>query len=446
MNLFLSGAVFILIFSATQAQSQTFTEALSLAYQNNPELAAAQAKLRAVDTELSSAQSGWRPTAQLTGETGAGTTHYKGTSETSDSPSTVTGQISQPVFRGGRTTASTREAKSDIKAERARLHDTEQNVLLNAGSAYFKVLCDQQIVELNHDNIKALEGQLTASQHRYKAGELTMTDVRQSELRLAGARADVLRAEATLEGDRATFARMIGEYPANLQPPPLDLKLPASRDEMIRQAENNNAGVIAAHYAEKAAMANIDATRGTLLPEASINADASRGWNQSSGYLSDTDVDQRRVVLAVTVPLYDGGANYSKLAAARETTTQRKFEYDNAVRIAREQAITVWASYQAAKASLKERALQVEAAQAAIKGVSEESKVGTRTIIDVLDAEQELRNAQVSQAESERDYKIASLQLLTVTGGLTPQALGLKGNYYDPQLHYDQVNGSWFGD
>ena len=440
----MSGIFFALLL-ASSAQAQTFTEALSLAYQNNPELAAAQAKLRAVDTELSAAQSGWRPTAQASGETGFGDTHYKGTPDDSNNPSTVTGQISQPVFRGGRTLAATREAKSDIKADRARLHETEQTVLLNAASAYLKVLCDQQIVSLNHDNVAALDEQLTASQHRYKEGELTLTDVRQSELRLAGARADVLKAEATLEGDRATFVRLVGDYPANLAAPDLHLALPGSRDDFIKQAESGNTGVIAARYAEKAAMAGIDASRGSLLPEASINGDVSHGWNQNNG-ISDTDVDQRKVVLAITIPLYDGGTNYAKMAAARETTTQRKFEYDNALRIAHEQAITVWANYQAAEAALKELALQVEAAQAAIKGVREESKVGTRTVLDVLDAEQELRNARINQVQAERDSKIASFQILEVAGGLTPQALALPGDNYDPQVHYDAVDRSWFGD
>ena len=437
---------------ALPATAQTFTEALSLAYHNSPQLAASQAELRAVDTTVAEAQSGWRPTVALGGDAGVGVTRFQGNSVNSH-PYDATASIAQPIFRGGRTIAATGVAKNNVFAQRAVLLDTEQTVLLNAAASYLDVIRDMAVLELNRNNQSVLQSQLKASNNRFQVGEITKTDVSQSQSRLSGADAGVIQSEGQLNVSRAMFTRLVGQAPATLTAPDFELQLPASLDETITRADKQNPGVIAANYADMAAQKNIDLVRGNLLPEVDVVGSGTRSWDGSASgnngigatTVTNGHIDDARIVGSVTIPLYQAGADYARLSGARETATQRRLELDNARRNAREAAVTAWTDLEAARATLQAREAQIKAADLAAGGVRQENTVGTRTVLDVLDAEQELLNAQVARQQAERDVKVAALQLLAATGQLTAQNLKLAGPYYNPVEHYDALDGSWFG-
>jgi len=428
---------------ATTANAQTFEDALGMAYQNSPALKAEQARLRAIDSSVSEAQSGWRPTAVIDATAGITNTDTAAGDQTLH-PRSVTAQVQQPIYRGGRTVATTNIAKADVMAGRANLLAAEQNVLLAAATAYLDVLRDETVLDLNKKNESVLSEQLNASQSRFDVGTITKTDVSQSQSRLSRASADRIQAEGLLNVSRAQFARYVGQQPESLQTPEFDLKvLPKTLEEAIAQAEKENPLVVAATYNEKGASASIDNARGGLYPEVNVIADATRGYDQSTVY--DGRTAQTRLLGQLTIPLYTAGADYARLKAAKETSTQRKLEVDEARRIAREQAVSAWESLQAARASVEAREAQRTAAELALEGVRKESDVGTRTTLDILDAEQELLDARASHVTAQRDVKVASLQLLSAIGQMTAESLALKTPYYDPAENYRKVDGAWFG-
>lgn len=439
----------LLLVSFTPAQAQSFNEALALAYQNNPALQAEQARLRALDSGVTEAQAGWRPTARLDGNygykderTGGTVLQPAGTDITH--PHAITASIVQPLYRGGRTMAATEQARANVRAGRANLLATEQDVLLATATAYLDVLRDQLVLELNQKNEAVLQEQLSASQSRFKVGDLTRTDVSQSESRLARANANRIEAEGRLNITRAVFARFVGQPPASLTEPELTLSLPATLDETIAMAERESPMVLAAEQAERAADAAIDNAKGNLLPEVNLVADSTRAWDQSAVF--DARTDTQRLIGQVTIPLYTAGADYARLKAARETATAQKLMLDDARRIARERAIAAWESLQAAEAGIEARRAQQKAAELALTGVREEAKVGTRTTLDVLDAEQELLDARVGLTTAERDLKVAGLQVLQAIGQMRPASLGLSVAAYDAEANYQDVDGAWFGD
>ncbi|MGE3770791.1 MAG: TolC family outer membrane protein [Bdellovibrionales bacterium] len=432
---------FVLI--AMPANAQSFEEALAMAYQNNPELRAEQAALRALDSGVTEAQSGWRPTAEAGGSAGVSWNKVRGASSTTQ-PKAMEASIIQPIFRGGRTTAAIRAARARVMAGRASLLQTEQDVLLGTAIAYLNALRDEAVLNLNQKNENVLNEQLNASQSRFDVGTITKTDVSQSESRLARAQADRISAEGNLSITRANFARYVGQPPATINVPELNIKLPESLEAVIGRAERYNPLVEAAIQNEAAADSAIDEVKGTLYPEVNVVANTSRSFDQAAFF--GGRIDQSRLLGELRIPLYSAGADYARLKAARETATQRKLQIDDARRIAREQAVAAWESLQAAKAAIIARDAQTQAADLALTGVRREADVGTRTTLDTLDAEQELLDARVSYITAERDVKVATLQVLAAMGEMTAETLGLKVAYYDPKKNYDDVDGAWFGE
>lgn len=435
-------------FVAAPASAQTLEDALGMAYQNNPALRAAQAELRAIDSGVTEAQAGWRPTARIDGNYGyqdsrSGGSIFQPPGTEISHPRGITASVVQPVWRGGRTVANTEVAEANVRAGRANLLSTEQDILLQTATTYLDVMRDEAVLGLNQNNESVLGEQLNAAKSRFDVGDLTKTDVSQSESRLARAKAGRIQAEGNLNITRASFSRLVGQAPSGLKAPTLNITLPASLEDVIAQAEKNSPLVGAAEQNEQAATANIDAVKGALYPEVSLVADSSRAWDQSPGF--DTRGDTQRLLGQVVVPLYTAGTDYARLKAARETSTQRKLLVDDARMIARERAIAAWELLQAARAGLVARQSQQEAAELALTGVREESNVGTRTTLDVLDAEQELLDARVGAITAERDLKVASLQVLQATGQMTAQNLGLNVPLYDPKTNYNAVDGAWFG-
>ncbi|WP_142850286.1 TolC family outer membrane protein [Telmatospirillum sp. J64-1] len=439
-NSLVAGFVIAGTLIAGPVNAQTLEEALALAYENNPTLLAQRAALRAVDETVPQALSGWRPTVSLSGDVGA-TRIESGPVTDNRTPHSIGINVSQPLYRGGRTVAATNQAEETVLAQRALLQATEQTVLLNSATAYLNVVRDQAVLALTQNNEEVLRRQLEAASDRFRVGEITRTDVSQAEARLARALADRRLAEGNLEASRAAFQTLVGIQPGNLQQPPRLGDLPVNLEESVTLAAAANPSVLSTEYAARAAGAGVDLVRGELLPTVSLNGAALRGWDQGA---SD-NVEQYQATVNVTVPLYEAGAVYGRLRQQKHIAGQRQIEVDEARRNAIELAAQSWEGLQTARASIEAFNSQINAARLALEGVREEALVGARTVLDVLDAEQELLDAQVSLVRAQRDEQVAAFQLRSAVGSLTAMALGLPVTVYDPIEHYEQTRGRWIG-
>lgn len=426
------------------AAAQTLDEALVQTYQSNPTLSAARAELRAVNERVPQALSGWRPTVELQGSAGQAYDENLRVDNANDgrSPASADLTVTQPLYRGGRTIAGTERAEQEVLAQRARLATTEQDVLLNAVTAYADVWRDQSVLQLNINNEQVLARQLEATQDRFDVGELTRTDVAQSESRLSSATADRIGAQGNLSSSRATFENVVGIVPGELVQPPLPGGLPDDLQVIVDMAESANPAVLSTSFDELAAQRSVREVEGELLP--TVELQGSLGYQHERN--SRTNESQSAEVLAVVrVPLYQQGAVSSRVREAKQVASQRRLQVREAIRQARDDAITAWERLLAARAQIAALEESVRANEIALEGVRQENAVGARTVLDVLDAEQELLDAQVSLVSAQRDEVVASFSVLSAIGRMTAADLGLAAAVYDPDADYRAVRESWFG-
>ncbi len=429
----------------SSAHAQSFEEALAATYANNPTLRAARAELRAVDEGVSQALSNWRPELSVDGTVGAQYTDTqsdffsdKGGSE----PRRGELNLTQPLYRGGRTVSATNAAEFEVLAERARLKAVEQDVLFDAAVAFVDVWRDQSILELNIKNEQVLQRQLEASRDRFEVGEITRTDVAQSESRLARATADRIAAAGSLSSSRAVFQRIVGDYPAQLTQPQPAAGLPTQLDDLIVISLDDDPNVVASEFAESAAKADVRTIEGELLPRAQLRG---RLLYEDDVGTSNTERQQAEILAELTIPLYQQGAVSSRTRQARQTATQRRIEVDEARAQAREDSIEAWEALVTARAQIESFNSEVSTAQIALEGVRQENEVGERTVLDVLDAEQELLDAQVNLVTAQRDELAASFAILRAEGRFTAENLALDVDLYDPAANYQRVRDKWYG-
>lgn len=437
------------VFASPQgAAAQSLEKALSDAYANNPTLGAQRARLRAVDEAVPQALAGYRPTV---------TTQFSVTRQGSESrgdgvrngsgatPKAAEATVSQPIYNA-QVAPAVRRAESLVQAQRANLLATEQQVLLAAATAYVDVVQNEAVLALTKNNEQVLGRQLQAAQDRFRVGEYTRTDVAQSESRLAGAVATRMAAEGTLEGSKATYARLIGSEPGKLKAPKPRFKLPANVQSAVSLARGNNPSVLAASFAEEAAKHAVTQQFGKLMPSASLGASASRTYDPGRSSNVDLDWSQSASLTArVTVPLYQAGLPESMVREAKQTANQARIEIEEARRQAVEAAVAAWQSLETARANIESYRSQVRAAEIALDGVRQEAQVGSRTVLDVLNQEQELLNGRVNLVRAQRNEMVAAFTLLAAVGQLTAQNLGLKTPVYDPHANYKQVRDKWIG-
>jgi len=437
--------------AAHPAAAQTLQEALALAYANNPTLQAARAQLRAVDENVPQALAGWRPTVQVTASAGnaqgqttltGARSSPNGRSNVDRDPVSVQGSVSQPLYRGGRTTSSTRRAENQVLAQRARLISTEQQVLQDTVNTYVAVIRDQEEVRLNINNEQVLTRQLQATNERFRVGEITRTDVAQAESRLAGSRATRADAEGRLQSSRATFTRLVGQPPERLvAPQPLRSAVANARDAGTL-AGQNNPNVVAALFDEAAARDLIDVNFTSLLPQVSLNATTFRNDNSAS---ADTRSTGSQVTANLTVPLYQGGAEHALVRQARQSAQQARSVVEDQRRAASQLATQAFETLTAARAQVAAVRAQIRAAEIALDGVQREAIVGSRTTLDVLNAEQELLNARVSLVRALANVITASHTLASSVGRLTARDLNLPVQIYDMEGYYREVRNRWVG-
>jgi outer membrane protein len=439
----------VVLLAASAAPGQTLTQALAEAYNTNPQLLAQRALLRATDEQVPQALSGWRPTVNFTGNIGGNT------SQITEGPRVPTEgftfqsnalelQVTQPIYSGGRTVAQTREAVETVQSTRAQTLAVETSVFQAVAQAYLDTVRDQELVEVNRNNVDVLREQLTATQDRFRVGEVTRTDVAQAESSLAQAIGNLTSAEGTLAQSQAEYVAAVGQRPGILLLPRERPALPATREETESLAANNNFSVISANLAELAARDSVDATRDQLLPQISLVGDLSRTVAPSVT-LSNALENSISVTLQMTVPLYEGGAIYSQTRQAEQTVGQRRSQVDFARRTAVQTATDAWETLKAARASVASFAAAVRAAQIALEGIQQEALVGTATTLDVLIQNQQLLTTQSQLIVAEHDSALAEYNVAAATGRLIAPELHLPVKLYDMDAHYREVKGKWAG-
>jgi TolC family type I secretion outer membrane protein len=349
--------------------------------------------------------------------------------------------VNQPLYRGGRTVAGTSQAENQVLAGRATLAQTEQQVFLDTVTAYANVLTFSAVLELNQNNVQVLTRQFEAARDRFQVGEVTRTDVAQAEGRLAGARADVIQSQGNLENARTNFFRVVGEAPGRLQAVRLPQNLPGSREEAVALAEGHPR-VIAAQYNEAASRDNIRLILGELLPTVSLQGSVAHQFEIST---VGRELDTGQLLLTMTTPLYSGGAVEARVRQARQVANQRRIEVEDSRRVAREQAAQQFIALTTARARVRALLTQIRALEIALDGVEQEARVGSRTTLDVLDAEQELLNGKVNLVQTQQNEIFASFQLAAAVGRLTASDLRLPVDLYDPTEYYNANRTRWFG-
>ena len=453
------------LFAAMPASAETFSlsDALAVAYETNPQLAAAQAQLRAQDEEVAKANAGWRPQAGAQASygwekfgfhpiapnpiTGTGTL-----SSFSEHPLQGQVTVTQPVFRL-QTIPEISRAKALVRAGRAQLLAAEQTVLLDAATAYMDVVRDTAIVGLRKKNVEVLLQQRNSTQAQFNAGALTRTDVAQAEARLAGAQSDLIAAQGQLAVSRANFIQAIGRPAETLQNDPAVPGLPPTEDDTIAIASKQNPAIISAREQDRAADEAIDDAYGALAPTFSVQGQyfysqgsLTNSFGPTSGVGSAGTAEHGVAVLGLlNVPIYQGGADQAQVREAKELHNQTTQNVEVADREVVDAATSAWEAFEAARATIDSNVATEKADEIAYQGVSKEQQVGGRTILDVLNAEQELLNAQVAVVTSKRNTVVAAYAVLAASGTLTAKDLALKVKLYDPIEHYDDDAARWIG-
>ncbi|ADZ70464.1 TolC family outer membrane protein [Polymorphum gilvum] len=431
------------VLSATSlATAETITEALALAYANNPTLNAARAQLRGVDENVPQALSGWRPTVTA----GAGVGGIRSSAagrETYRNNASISLSVQQALFRGFRTVNSTRQAEAIVRAQRESLNATEQDVLLSAAQAYVDVIRDTALVSLQRSDLEFLGEQVRAARDRFEVGEGTRTDVSQAEARYAEAQANLNSAIANLTSSRAVYRQIVGVEARNLSASTaISRFVPKSMDEAMRIGDQMQPLIRQAQHLVDAATFSVKTIEGELLPTVSLEGSIERQWNPSSSVSTSNSAS---VFGRVSIPIYQGGAVHSRVRQAKEELGQAQIQLDVVRDRIRANVISAWGQYQAAEASISAAQAAVSAQQLALEGVIEEQRVGQRTTLDVLDAQRELVNQRVNLVTAQRNRIVGGYQLVSAIGRLDAEFLGLPVARYEPTQHYEKVRDKWFG-
>ena len=437
---------------ASSAQADTLHDALLSAYRKNPALNAARAGQRAVDENVPQALSGWRPTVSATGsvsQNGTYTANSLGASSYSNpAQENLTIRLNQPVFRGFRTVESTAVAEAQVKAGQQQLLGTEEQILLSVVSAYVNLMRDRRVVELRQRDLGVLQGQNRATNERFKAGVLTRTDVAQSEAGVASQRAALAVATATMKTSEASYVQFVGHAPGHLAAAPF-ARTPANLDEALGIANQTNPSILAAAQAAIAADHSIGVVKSALLPQADLTGVYSLSGSQNSaggfgGTVPYSSQSSLTIQGSVTVPIYDAGLNYSQVRQAKQRASQSKISVIDATRQVRQAVVQAWQGYVAAKQSVASNASGVSASRLAFDGLKQEYQVGSRSTVDVLNAELTLLGNEIALVNSQHDQLLTSYQLQSAMGHLTARHLRL-GPIYDVKGNYDKVRNKWIG-
>jgi outer membrane protein len=445
--------------SFEHAFANSLESALAYTYVNNPQLNAQRALVRATDEGVPQALAGYRPKASITANAGfqslSTVIREIGSTTAPDAPPSFFQQsgrnfphgygatISQTLLNGYQTANRTRSAESQVLSARETLRALEQTVLLNAVTAYMNLLRDTAILELQRANLDVLEEQLRQTRQRLQSGNVTATDVSQSEARLAVGRTQLFTAEANYEGSKAIYRQVIGIDPGHLTAAsPVDRFVPGGIAAASAVAISQHPTVSAAQYNVDAAVMQVKIAEGALYPTLSVQGSIQKAYQTT---LNGIESLSAGVTGQLSIPIYQGGSEYAAVRQAKETHGQKQLDLNVVRDQARATVLQSWAQLDAAKRSIESTRSQVKSAEAALNGVREEARLGQRTTLDVLNAQQELVNARIAMVSAQRDRVVNSYSVLAAVGRLSPQVLGLPVPVYDATVHYHQVRDAWAG-
>jgi outer membrane protein len=439
------------------AAAETMQSALVKAYQNNPQLNAQRANARSIDENVPQALSGYRPKISITGGVSE---QYVSLTSKSPSPFNpgqpvylneantftpyslgITG--TQTLFNGFQTANRTRAAEGQVSGAREALRVMEQTILLNAATAYMDVLRDTANLEVQRSNVRVLQETLKQTRDRFDVGEVTRTDVAQAEAQLAAGQSAELAAESTLTTSKANYRQIILVEPVDLAPgSPVDRFFPKTLGTSIDLGLTENPNVTSAMYGVDVSFLQVKINEGALLPVVSLQVTAQQ---QSEPFPGLTTEFNGTVAGQVTIPIYQGGSEYSLIRQSKEGLSQQRLSLDLTRNQVRQAVVQAWGQLEASKAQVIAAQSQVTSSEVALNGVREEARVGQRTTLDVLNAQQALVNARVALVTAQHDRVVASYNVLSAVGRLSPHVLGLPTPVYDPMVHYQQVRDAWVG-
>ena len=433
---------------AGTASADTLRDALVSAYNTNPTLTGQRETLRATDANVAIAKAAGRPTINGTVGLNRTLTQSGLLIQGGKGPTLSAGvDLSVPVFSGGAVKNSVRAAKTRVEAGQATLRAVEGDVFTQAVSAYMDVIRDRAIVELNQNNVKVLDTNLEATRDRFQIGDLTRTDVAQSEARLQLGRSQLANSEGRLTGSEATYRQVIGHAPGPLAPPNPLPPLPKTEDEAVQIALANNPDLVAISRQAIASGYDVNVARASRLPTLSgvVSEDYVRNLNSDSSTTGfPRQGNATSIGLNARVPLFQGGLPAARIRQAQAQQGAVLEQVVGTERAVVQATRAAFANYQAAQKAIQAETVAVQANELALEGNRAEQTVGTRTIIEVLNAEQELLNSQVLLVTAKRDAYVAGFQLLNAMGQAEARDLGLDGGpLYDPLGNYRRVANNW---
>ena len=432
--------------SAGPSQAESLNDALASAYRYNPQLDAERARLRGSDEEVARAMSGYRPIISATADVSHSYLRSKPPTTLTRARTDAAGYgigLTQNIFNGFQTTNAVRESEAFVRAGRETLRAVEHQILLDSVTAYMDVIRDQAIVRLRENNVNVLARELKAVQDRFSVGEVTRTDLAQSQARRALAVSNLDGARAVLKTSRANYERVIGHAPGSLtEPTPKAPGLPKSLQAAIEAANQENPNNIAALYREQAARHTVDRIRGELLPSVSLEAGYDRDFSETDGL--DRRDAAATVAGRVTVPIYEGGETRARIRQAKQQHVAFLQEIEQFRAETQAIVTSVWSQMEASRAQRESDQAQVDANRTALMGVREEEKVGQRTLLDVLNAELELLNAEVNLVTTRRNLVVLSYNVVASVGRLDALTTGVVSDVYDPEANYRSVRREWF--
>ncbi|MCI4680313.1 TolC family outer membrane protein [Rhodoblastus acidophilus] len=436
--------------SALEVAAETISGALGRAYRNNPELNEQRAAVRASDESVPQAKSGWRP--KINGSVGDGP-QYSVTIGDPTSPAkdvskapaaTYEVGLTQNLFDGGRTANSVSEAESSVLAARALLRQTESNTLQTAATAYMNVMRDTAILNLRQGYVEALKVELVDARARFDANEVMWTDVAQAQTFLAVARADLAMARSNLEANIANYRRVVGVAPEQLQPArPIEKLLPGSLRLAIAAAMAQHPAIIGALHQAAVAEAAVKVAESALLPTVVAQGAAQQPTDFTGP--PDNVVSFASVGGQINIPIYQGGAEYAAIRQARQHLAEARLAVESQRAAVRARLSTAWGRLVAARATIPADEATVRADEFSLMGLREEAKDGLRTTLDILNAHQALLNSRIRLLTAQYDRVVASYAVMTASGLLSAQRLGLAVTTYDPRTHYDQTRDRFIG-
>lgn len=415
---------FITTNHAAQAQNQDgywgLPDILQHVHDNNPTLKAAREELHETMELYPQARAGWLPT--VSGEARLFATDIESSNFGNGTGATtkdMTVSLDQPIWRGGRTFAETARARDLIRAGEAVLSQAEQDIFLEAVTVYMNVLRDRKILDLRLHNEDILTQELHAARERMAIGDITTTDVQQARSRLARAEAERIKAEGDFDMSCAAFEDIVGmAVPDVLLVPHSRIALPTDMNDMITLAERQNPELMIIQFEQRAAEHGADATFRELLPQLAAFASYNKQYDPQPGIVDKSQTEM--VGLRATITLYEGGAARSRLREARRSAKRQHYEIQETRQRIKRTVTKHWRAYQAAKAQIESRKAQITATEAALEGVRIEAREGQRTVLDVLDADQEVIDAKAALARARRDEVVAKFALANSLGLLRP--------------------------